>query len=1143
MLRSFEEEIEKCNTKYIRVACPFFKYEKSSIIELFIEEGTKLKIKLHCHNHILPIKLYFKYFLNNQYTQKINSCIYHGSKNKTVAFCESCSIDICQICLAHKHCGHLIIKYSNFKLEKKNIIIENQNLLNQIVKLKEAIKKIKDLNREQENLYENIYLFFIIKKIIYLEYIEESKTDNFSYACLKNLEYIRAQSSDITMKKIENLLNLNCLDQIFQLNKSSNKDYLLSSENIFNSEEIFETKEIKLKTNSKFIDGNNEYFIAVCQNISIYSIKENKFLFYLEENDTKDIILFHPTYLNLFLTSSNNIIKIWEINKDNRTAKKLINKKIMDDFENIQFIPFRKNGILIINNNEIKILDLHNLDNKIVLNFQTSIDFCEFSQNGTILGCLEENLLTCYKFENDNIHKIISIPENCSKFYIRNINNNLNNNINNKNYNLILVNFYSIKYYNNILSDEFEKIQALKKISSSYYDNEYDFLYLFSDMLIVLRISDWSRIIKINNFYLYPLNCLTNKNSPIIQEFISLDNNRKKILTRYSFSCPKLFNGNIPNEEESISNKYNLENEIIRNKDYNQKLSFNSDIIDKKEISKKKYLKIPEIEKELEDNYKYSLSKKKEIAENELKIFNEDGTIFEQYIKLIKILIKDNINKNILIKYLKFLKKNDEKLKPYENIIEFYSTEIKYYSVCFTPKELMDNFYYKKKNDEKSSFIHFIKKISQDTRNIDLIISKLKKVKNNLSTFNQPIDFNNKELYFYMNKAIISLEMLKYENKVEKIKKIQSSIKIIIEKDLFNDKDIINDESKLSKLIFIILRGQTSILAEYNLNILKQKESTDEEKKLAMSKIDNISWLKIKMVPGVKADVSKIEINKLDKKYNFSNILLCLKAGETFEDYELYNHENLIHFFEEKINIDKVKMLMKKIILSNCIKDAFSLLYDKKSTYPFNTEDEASNFIENYIDFIYLKDESAKGATNKFTLQTKIFLMTKESKYPNEIILYKCLYPVSLIKVFLHELNHEFYNFYYFHSNGSIPLSTPRKKNIEEREGGRYFEFLLFGQKLKTINLIQAIYLLNEKNYEKSLSDFRQDFLSPKEEDLFIQGEFNFLNIEISELIKRKENLSEYIIKTDDDELNLLDITLDVDVDNDVLGSYFGEKE
>ena len=142
----------------------------------------------------------------------------------------------------------------------------------------------------------------------------------------------------------------------------------------------------------------------------------------------------------------------------------------------------------------------------------------------------------------------------------------------------------------------------------------------------------------------------------------------------------------------------------------------------------------------------------------------EEGTLYEQYIKLIKILIKDNVNKDILLKYLLFLKDNYEKLKDNKNI-ESYEDERKYYSVCFNQQELVDKFQYKKEKDEKTEFLLLLKTISDERITIDSIISELKKNKQSLRAFNQPIEFNNRELYFYMCKSIVPLEILKNKKK------------------------------------------------------------------------------------------------------------------------------------------------------------------------------------------------------------------------------------------------------------------------------------------------------------------------------------------------------------------------------------------
>ena len=119
--------------------------------------------------------------------------------------------------------------------------------------------------------------------------------------------------------------------------------------------------------------------------------------------------------------------------------------------------------------------------------------------------------------------------------------------------------------------------------------------------------------------------------------------------------------------------------------------------------------------------------------------------------------------------------------------------------------------------------------------------------------------------------------------------------------------------------------------------------------------------------------MSNSKIDEIDSKYNFSNFLISLKSKEIFQDFERYNDEQLLDYFKSKININKIKNYMKSILLSNTIKEAFEILYEEKYKYPFTNENEASEYVGKYIDFIVLKDKTAKGATNKYNLRTKIF--------------------------------------------------------------------------------------------------------------------------------------------------------------------------
>ena len=128
------------------------------------------------------------------------------------------------------------------------------------------------------------------------------------------------------------------------------------------------------------------------------------------------------------------------------------------------------------------------------------------------------------------------------------------------------------------------------------------------------------------------------------------------------------------------------------------------------------------------------------------------------------------------------------------------------------------------------------------------------------------------------------------------------------------------------------------------------------------------------------------------------------------------------------------------------------------------------------------------------------------------------------------------------HSNGKIPINTPRKKFINENEGGNNMKKLLFNQKIKRISIKQCMYLLNEKNYEKSLPEFKKGFNELKKEDLKIDendGIFkecnSILNMNNFEEISIKSN-----IKCNDEDINsdyLIDSYMDdIGIDNDILG-------
>ena len=215
-IETFLNKLEKFDRNLIRIVCPFFNYEKSSIFQLIFDTNSNLVIVLLCHNHILLIKSYFNCLFDNLSIKKEDLCEYdHTKKSKSISFCFQCSCYICQNCSSSIHTSHIKNNYSDLIIKQDVIEKEYNNNSKNILKIIEYTRNNLDkLNRKKINALETIFLIYIIEKIVYIEYIQESKNDNFSYACLKNINYIREISSKICL---ENILNMEEYEILFCL--------------------------------------------------------------------------------------------------------------------------------------------------------------------------------------------------------------------------------------------------------------------------------------------------------------------------------------------------------------------------------------------------------------------------------------------------------------------------------------------------------------------------------------------------------------------------------------------------------------------------------------------------------------------------------------------------------------------------------------------------------------------------------------------------------------------------------------------------------------------------------------------------------------------------------------------------------------
>ena len=114
-----------------------------------------------------------------------------------------------------------------------------------------------------------------------------------------------------------------------------------------------------------------------------------------------------------------------------------------------------------------------------------------------------------------------------------------------------------------------------------------------------------------------------------------------------------------------------------------------------------------------------------------------------------------------------------------------------------------------------------------------------------------------------------------------------------------------------------------------------------------------------------------------------------------------------------------------------------------------------------------------------------------------------------------HEVGHGHYPiFFYLYPksfNFDSPLSEIKlnsKNIIQVDEGGKIFEYLLYGKIINQMNLKEVIYITNHHNYSKNLEQYRKDFINLQNETLFsVFVSASKENNEISEVFEAYKKL------------------------------------
>lgn len=240
-------------------------------------------------------------------------------------------------------------------------------------------------------------------------------------------------------------------------------------------------------------------------------------------------------------------------------------------------------------------------------------------------------------------------------------------------------------------------------------------------------------------------------------------------------------------------------------------------------------------------------------------------------------------------------------------------------------------------------------------------------------------------------------------------------------------------------------------------------------------------------------------------------------------------------------NQKDIKNFLKNILKQKVFIDIYEFLFGNRN-YKLLDERYLEEFVDKRLKFVPIKPSQTLALSDKISLNTFLSTRTREiNKKTNNVSLEnltEILNTANYVVNDEHEVFHLLDCLPYYENNCSISIETPRKIDYKEKEGGFYLELLLFDKKIHKITLDEALFILNEENYKKSLFEFKKDFENKNQKDLVIKGVFSKFNdyLDIKSMSNEEFNNSYIDQKAIDGSYSVLDSYIVNYIDNDVAG-------
>ena len=856
-----------------------------------------------------------------------------------------------------------------------------------------------------------------------------------------------------------------------------------------------------------------EFFI-IPEDSKVKIIKSPRFVFDKNKIGFK-FSLFNPFNSHIIASSCfDHSIQIWSVTRQMMhivSCKNVITK--MSWQENGELLGFIDNlsQIKIYNNTSKKII--FNLDFK-----ENHINFEFFGYNTILVQTKDKNKIYAYEFGLKSKEEVEIIKKQNYKDIFEEKFNHL----------LVLSNYFII--HSKI--EKNERISLYEDFKFNFYNHEctlnHPKIIKSANKKIIFKILDKDYE---NNFKLVILEDLfkdpINEEKKHIKEdkyekasslsFNSFDNYSEDLNKEYFEDCPNEFIGII----ENLHFNYNEYKDTYK--------------------KKKKYMDIEEITSDLEKNKNHDLiwlrNNVKAILEKEKKSPTKFCSIKEEYMFYLKLLIQDETNVDLLEKYLKFLEKNEDFLEKEKIHHEKFYDELRYYSVLFEKDKLKNLFNKYEFESEKTKLINLIKDYYTNLNNntLEQFKEKLQKKDEN-RYFNQPISLESKELlYFYCYEDIYNFCK---RNKSEK--NLENKLYIldkIITKDIFGKYE---QDDILVPLSCFITFSEPKENVEFFLNSVCSENLTDDELQ-KKSKDLNLQLTNFTDNNGEKFVVFQKQLFPNPNELCLENINSVRQISEK------YNYNYMIKNPPLNLEINKIKKFVTKTLSSRVFKEAFQSLIGLEDYKKIFNDEMISEFV-NKLKFLPVKFSSVVAFIDRLSLVAvipttkKAIIFSKENVKEKEISL--ILENAIEVALIYHEFGHAINVVISFRENRLKSNKSPRKKFLKFREGGYYLELLLFGRIIKDLTYGEALYILNEKNYSKSLEEFRKGFKELKNEDLIIDGEFKDLNINtMTEINQLKTSIHIRAKNSNNPNDDLKNIKISIPLRNDVIGREIKESD